>query len=199
MWVICIINSWGYASYFMHFIHAYIASIIILASWRMHHSVSIMVIALCLTHHLDRAWNPPSSYCIIIANMHHNNASRSWLYTEHCTLNCFKHHLSLDCISINRHVLQSTSSKSFRSVSCAIFTCYPQSFVMNVADIYRPYVVILALWELDRLFLSSLVKLIRIRSIHALITLISSYSNDFYFSGVFVFLSHLMGDLLLFP
>jgi hypothetical protein len=30
--VICIINSWEYASYFMHFICAYIANIIILAS-----------------------------------------------------------------------------------------------------------------------------------------------------------------------
>jgi hypothetical protein len=29
----------------MHFMHAYIASIIILASWCMHHLVNIMVIA----------------------------------------------------------------------------------------------------------------------------------------------------------
>jgi hypothetical protein len=60
------------------------------------------------------------------------------------------------------------------------------SFVMNVANIYHRHVMILALRELNHLVLSYLVKLIRIRSIHALVTLISSYSNDFYFSGVFV-------------
>jgi hypothetical protein len=54
------------------------------------------------------------------------------------------------------------------------------SFVMNVADIYRPHVIILALWELDHLSFSSLVKLIHVQSIYALITLISSYSNGFY-------------------
>jgi hypothetical protein len=36
------------------------------------------------------------------------------------------------------------------------------SFVMNVADIYRRHVVILALGELDHLSLSSLVKLIHV-------------------------------------
>jgi hypothetical protein len=51
---------------------------------------------------------------------------------------------------------------------------------MNVADIYHPYVVILALWELDHLSLSSLVILIYVQSIHALVILISSYSNGFY-------------------
>jgi hypothetical protein len=42
------------------------------------------------------------------------------------------------------------------------------SFVMNVADIYHPHVVILTLEELEHLSFSSLV------------ILISSYSNDFY-------------------
>jgi hypothetical protein len=50
--------------------------------------------------------------------------------------------------------------------------CYPHllsmSFVMNVADIYRPHVVILALEELEHLSFSSLV------------ILISLYSNSFY-------------------
>jgi hypothetical protein len=63
-------------------------------------------------------------------------------------------------------------------------SCYPCllsiSFVMNVADICRRHVVILALGELDHLFLSSLVKLIHIQSIHAFVILISSYSNGFY-------------------
>jgi hypothetical protein len=54
------------------------------------------------------------------------------------------------------------------------------SFVMNVANIYRPHVVILALWELDHLSFSSLVILIHVQSIHALIILILSYSNGFY-------------------
>jgi hypothetical protein len=54
------------------------------------------------------------------------------------------------------------------------------SFVMNVADICRRRVVILALGELDHLSLSFLVKLIHIQSIHALAILISSYSNGFY-------------------
>jgi hypothetical protein len=54
------------------------------------------------------------------------------------------------------------------------------SFVMNVIDIYHPYVVILALRELYYLSLSFLVKLIHVQSIHAPAILISSYSNDFY-------------------
>jgi hypothetical protein len=61
------------------------------------------------------------------------------------------------------------------------------SFVMNIADIYRPHVVILALWELDHLFLSCLVILIHVQSIHALVILILSYSNGFYFSSVIAF------------
>jgi hypothetical protein len=55
---------------------------------------------------------------------------------------------------------------------------------MNVADIYRPYVVILALWEFDHLSLFSLVKLIHVQSIYALVILILSYPNGFYFFGV---------------
>jgi hypothetical protein len=67
--------------------------------------------------------------------------------------------------------------------------CYPHllsiSLVMNVADIYRPHVVISTLWELDFLSLSFLVKLIYVQSIHAFVILILSYSNGLYFSGVF--------------
>jgi hypothetical protein len=63
-------------------------------------------------------------------------------------------------------------------------SCYPHllsiSLVINVADIYRPHVMISTLRELDHLSLSSLVKLIHVQSIHALFILISSYSNDFY-------------------
>jgi hypothetical protein len=43
------------------------------------------------------------------------------------------------------------------------------NFVMNVTDICRPHVVILALGELDHLFLSYLVKLIYVQSLHALV------------------------------
>jgi hypothetical protein len=103
-----------HASYFIHFLCAYIASIIILASWCMPHLVSIMVIAMWHMHHFDRAWNPPSSCCTIIAIIHLNRISCSWLYIKHCTLSWSILSLSLDCIGINRHVLQSTSSKSFR-------------------------------------------------------------------------------------
>jgi hypothetical protein len=54
------------------------------------------------------------------------------------------------------------------------------SFVMSVANTYRSHVMILALWELDHLSLSSLVILIHVQSIHVLVILILSYSNDFY-------------------
>jgi hypothetical protein len=54
------------------------------------------------------------------------------------------------------------------------------SFVINVADIYCPHMVILALEELDHLFLSYLVILIHVQSIHVLAILISTYSNGFY-------------------
>jgi hypothetical protein len=54
------------------------------------------------------------------------------------------------------------------------------SFVMNVADIYHRHVVILTLWELDHLSLSSLVILIHVQSIHVLVILILSYSNGLY-------------------
>jgi hypothetical protein len=54
------------------------------------------------------------------------------------------------------------------------------SFMMNVADIYHPHVVILALGELDHLSLSSPIKLIHVQSIHALVILILSYSNGFH-------------------
>jgi hypothetical protein len=51
------------------------------------------------------------------------------------------------------------------------------SFVMNVADIYHRHVMILALRELDHLFLSYLIKLIYVLSLHALVILISSCSR----------------------
>jgi hypothetical protein len=50
------------------------------------------------------------------------------------------------------------------------------SFVMNVADIYRPHIVILALWGFDHLFLFYLVKLIYVQSLQKVI-LISSCSR----------------------
>jgi hypothetical protein len=59
------------------------------------------------------------------------------------------------------------------------------SFVMNVADIYHHHVMILALREFNHLVLSDLAKLIYVLVILALATLILSYSNDLYFSGVF--------------
>jgi len=98
----------------MHLIHAYIESIVILASWCMHHWASIMAIALCHMHHFTRAWNTPSLCCTIIAIIHLNSASWSWLYIEHCTLSWSILSLSLDCIGINGHVLQLASCKSFR-------------------------------------------------------------------------------------
>jgi hypothetical protein len=188
----CVTNSWGYASYFMHFLRAHIASIVILTSWCMHHSANIMVIALCHMHHFGRAWNPPFSCCIIIAIIHLNSTSRSWLYIEHCTLSWSILSLFLDCIGINRHVLQSTSSKSLdNKLWAGMFqtslinpSYYPHllsiNFVMNVADIYRPHVVISTLWELDHLSLCSLVILIHVQSIHAFVILISLYFNGFY-------------------
>jgi hypothetical protein len=51
------------------------------------------------------------------------------------------------------------------------------SFLMNVADIYRPPVVIVALRELDHLFISYLVKLIYVQFLHVLVILISSCSH----------------------
>jgi hypothetical protein len=66
-------------------------------------------------------------------------------------------------------------------ISLISLLCYSyllfMSFVMNVADIYHPYVVILALWEFDHLFLSYLIKLICVQSPHALVILISSFSR----------------------
>jgi hypothetical protein len=54
------------------------------------------------------------------------------------------------------------------------------SFMTNVADICRRQVVILALGKLDHLFLSYLVKLIYVQSIHALVILILLHFNGFY-------------------
>jgi hypothetical protein len=121
----CVINSWGYASYFMHFIRAYIASIIILASWCMHHLASIMVMhsGICTISIMHRILHPhvaPSLQTYIS-----NSATRSWL----------EHFVIIPWLRwyINRHVLQSTSSKIIQvinseqeclkhhlSISCAI-------------------------------------------------------------------------------
>jgi hypothetical protein len=82
--------------------------------------------------------------------------------------------LLLDCIDINRHVLQSTSSKysdnkfwaGMFQTSLIDLSYYSHllsiSFMMNVADICRPPVVIVALWELDHLSFSYLVILQRL-------------------------------------
>jgi hypothetical protein len=142
--------------------------------------------------HFGRAWNPPSSCCTIIAIIHHNCASRSWLYIEHCTLSWSILSLSLDCIGIivmfcNQHHLNHSGNKLWAGMfqtSLINLSYYSHllsiSCVMNVADIYHPQVVILAPWELDHLSLSSLIKLIRVQSIRALVILILSYSNGFY-------------------
>jgi hypothetical protein len=87
-------------------------------------------------------------------NQHHPNYSDNWLWAG-------MFHTSLIHLSYYPHLLTI-------------------SFVMNVADIYRFHVMILALWELEHLSPSSLVKLIHLQSIHALAILISSYSNGFY-------------------
>jgi hypothetical protein len=58
------------------------------------------------------------------------------------------------------------------------------SFVTNVTDIYRPHVVILVLWKLDRRSSSYLVKLIQVQSIYTLVMLSSSTSS---FSDVIAF------------
>jgi hypothetical protein len=133
-------------------------------------------------HHFGLAWDPSSSCCIIIAIIHLNSASHSWLHTKHCTLNWSILSLSLDCIGINRHVLQSTSSKIIQIINSEqeyfkhhfvnpLYYPYllSMSFVINVTDIYHHHVVILALGELDHLFLSYLVKLIYVQSLHALV------------------------------
>jgi hypothetical protein len=95
-----------------------------------------------------------SVYIGMFCNEHHLNYSDNKLWAG-------KFQTSLINLSYYSHLL---------SISC----------VMNVADIYHRHVVILALWELDLLFLSYLVILIHIQSIHALIMFISSYSNGFY-------------------
>jgi hypothetical protein len=186
MRVICIINSWGYASYFMHFIRAYIASIIILASRCKH---CIMVIALCHMHHLSRAWDPSSSCCTIIAIIH----------LKQCITfmdRAFCHYSLIASIGMfcNQHYQSHSDNElwagmfrtSFINLLC-YFNLLSISFVMNVADIYHPHVVILILWELDHLsfFLSR----------HASTTFIVNINLPW----CDCFLILLMGDLLLFP
>jgi hypothetical protein len=87
----------------------------------------------------------------------------------------------------NQHHLNHSGNKLWAGMfqtSLINLSCYSHllsiSCVMNVADIYRPNVVISTLWELDHLSLSSLIKLIHVQSIHALVILILSYSNGFY-------------------
>jgi hypothetical protein len=84
----------------------------------------------------------------------------------------------------NQHYLNYLGNKLWArmfQISLINLLCYPHllslSFVINVADIYRPHVVILALWEFDHLFLSYLVKLIYVQSLHDLDILISSCSH----------------------
>jgi hypothetical protein len=84
----------------------------------------------------------------------------------------------------NQHHLNHSDNKLWAEMfqtSLINFLCYTHllsmSFVMNVTDIYHPHVVILALWEFDHLFLSYLVKLICIQSLHDLVILISSCSH----------------------
>jgi hypothetical protein len=61
------------------------------------------------------------------------------------------------------------------------------SFVMNVADIYHPHVVILALWGFDHLSLSYLVILIHVQSVYALVTLQWLLPSTSISSGVIAF------------
>jgi hypothetical protein len=87
----------------------------------------------------------------------------------------------------NQHHLNHSGNKLWARMfqtSLVNLLYYPHllsmSFVMNVADIYHRHVMISALWEFDHLFLSYLVKLICVQSLHALVILISTYSNGFY-------------------
>jgi hypothetical protein len=79
----------------------------------------------------------------------------------------------------NQHHLNYSDNKLWAEMFRTSFInllCYLHllsiSFVMNVADIYHPHVVMSILWELDHLSLFSLVKLIYIQSLHTLVTLI---------------------------
>jgi hypothetical protein len=177
MRVICIINSWGYASYFMHFLCAYITSIIILASWCMHHLVSIMMIALSHMHHFGHAWNPPSSCCIIIANIH------STVYYIHDYIpsiafwvGAFCHYFLIALVQIGMFYNQHHPNYSGNKLWARMF----QTSLINLSNyphlLSMSFVMILALWEFDHLFLSYLVKLIYVQSLHALVILISSCS-----------------------
>jgi hypothetical protein len=133
----------------MHFLRAYIASIVILASWCMHPLASIMIIALCHMHHFSNAWNPPFSCCTIISIIHLNSASRSWSYIEHCILSgAFYHYSLIASVYIGMFYNQHRYTLS-KNVSNINLLRYPHllslSLVINVTDIYRPHVVILAL------------------------------------------------------
>jgi hypothetical protein len=131
----------------MHFIRAYIASVIILTSWCMHHLVNIMVIALCHMHHFGRAWDPLSSCCIIIAIIHLNRASHSWLYIyiEHCTLSrAFYHYPLIASASMSMfcnqyHVNHSGNklwARMFQTSLISLF-CYPYLLSIKFCDEYR--------------------------------------------------------------
>jgi hypothetical protein len=143
----------------MHFIRAYIASIIILASWDMHHLVSIMAIALCHMHHLNRAWNPSSSYCILIPN----SASHSWVYISNITLwiGAFYHYPLIASVSIgmfyNQHPLNYLSNKLWAKILQTSFcqTLIPSLFVIHE---FRPHVqsLILSNSPMYNLFILSL-------------------------------------------
>jgi hypothetical protein len=84
----------------------------------------------------------------------------------------------------NQHHLNYSDNKLWAEMFRTSFInllCYLHllsiSFVMNVADIYHPHVVISILWELDHLSFFSLVKLIYVQSLHVLVILISSCSR----------------------
>jgi hypothetical protein len=88
---------------------------------------------------------------------------------------CNQHHLDY---SGNKILSRNVSNITYQSLVLSLLLSI--SFVMDVTDIYHPYVVILALRELDHLFLSYLVKPIHVQSIHTLVILILSYSDGFY-------------------
>ena len=83
-------------------LRAWIKSIIIFASWCMHHWVGIMAIASCHMHHFICAWNIPSLYCTSIAIMHLKSASLSWL-SSMCTMSWNLLSLSLGVVIFLYH------------------------------------------------------------------------------------------------
>ena len=133
----------------MHLIHAYIKSIIICASWCMHHWTSIMANASCHMRHFICTWNTPSSCCTIIAIVHLNSASLSWLYIEHLhselehfVIISWLHQHKWACFATSIvqiiQIINPEQGCSRRSFSTNL-PCYPHllslSLVMNLTDI----------------------------------------------------------------